>query len=750
MKLLTFLWIMIPYLTYSQQYADKEYYLIDSLIINDLNEYDRILIDSCLSIYHKETIDTIKIAAISHIAENCMDGHIWPKYNVWVNNYTKDRTDTPYFYKEYTSSLSNIGYVYKNKGQVTKALECYNKALNLQLNIDDNEGIANTFNNIGIIYDNLGLIKKALNHFHDALEIYEAIDDKDGIAISLNNIGSIYERQGHITKALEYYYNTFEIYDILGAKEGVANAYNNIGANYNYQGENKNALKYYHKALSIQTDIGDMEGMSTSLNNIGIIYKKQGVIPKALEYYHKALQISTDIGDQEGTAHSLNNIGIIYTNQGNLEKGLEYLTKGFKLSNEIGYPYYITTSSNGLSQIAVKQNNYKTAYEMYKIHITMRDSINNLETQRKTIQQETKYDYELKKTVDDARNDRILAIKDQQKIKQNLITNGILAGLVLVALFLVFVFNRLRITKRQKLEIETQKLIVEKAHQETEQQKEIIEVAHKEITDSINYALRLQRAILPSFTTINSYLDNFIVFQPKDVVSGDFYWFENKKIDGKDISMIASADCTGHGVPGAMVSVVCSSALNRAVNEFGLTEPSKILDKTREIVIKTFSKSGANVKDGMDIALCIFIDNKVIFSGANNPLWIVRDTVLITPEQLDNKTTLVNPEKTLIEIKGDKQPIGIDEQMKPFTQSEIELYEGDLIYFFTDGFADQFGGNKGKKFKYRPFKQLLLDISNKSMSAQKELIEQNFNNWKGELDQIDDVCIIGVKRNLKS
>jgi tetratricopeptide (TPR) repeat protein len=741
---------MIPYLTYSQQYADKEYYLIDSLIINDLNEYDRILIDSCLSIYHKETIDTIKIAAISHIAENCMDGHIWPKYNVWVNNYTKDRTDTPYFYKEYTSSLSNIGYVYKNKGQVTKALECYNKALNLQLNIDDNEGIANTFNNIGIIYDNLGLIKKALNHFHDALEIYEAIDDKDGIAISLNNIGSIYERQGHITKALEYYYNTFEIYDILGAKEGVANAYNNIGANYNYQGENKNALKYYHKALSIQTDIGDMEGMSTSLNNIGIIYKKQGVIPKALEYYHKALQISTDIGDQEGTAHSLNNIGIIYTNQGNLEKGLEYLTKGFKLSNEIGYPYYITTSSNGLSQIAVKQNNYKTAYEMYKIHITMRDSINNLETQRKTIQQETKYDYELKKTVDDARNDRILAIKDQQKIKQNLITNGILAGLVLVALFLVFVFNRLRITKRQKLEIETQKLIVEKAHQETEQQKEIIEVAHKEITDSINYALRLQRAILPSFTTINSYLDNFIVFQPKDVVSGDFYWFENKKIDGKDISMIASADCTGHGVPGAMVSVVCSSALNRAVNEFGLTEPSKILDKTREIVIKTFSKSGANVKDGMDIALCIFIDNKVIFSGANNPLWIVRDTVLITPEQLDNKTTLVNPEKTLIEIKGDKQPIGIDEQMKPFTQSEIELYEGDLIYFFTDGFADQFGGNKGKKFKYRPFKQLLLDISNKSMSAQKELIEQNFNNWKGELDQIDDVCIIGVKRNLKS
>lgn len=749
MKLLTFLWIVIPYLTYSQNYADKELYLIDSLVLDELNEYDRILIDSCITVYHSKHNDTVRLDAIACIAENCMDGNIWPKYNLWVNQYSKNKTEHPFYYNLYTSSLSNIGYNYKNQGQVTKALDYYNQALILQKEITDREGIANTYNNIGMIYDNLGLVKKALNYFHDALKLYEEIDDKDGIAISLNNIGSIYERQGHIKKALEYFYKTLNIYETLGDKEGIANSYNNIGANYNYQQENEQALKYYYKALKIQTNIGDQEGMSTSFNNIGVIYKKQNLIEQALENYQKALQISKEIGDKEGEAHSLNNIGFIYTNQGELTQALKYLTEGFKLSNEIGYPYYITSSSKGLSRLAVKQNNYKEAYLMYKLHITMRDSINNLETQKTTIQQQTKYDYALQKTIDDAATDKIIAVEKEQKHKQKLITNGILAGLTLLALFLAFVFNRLQITKRQKLEIESQKLIVEQAHQETEQQKEIIEVAHKEITDSIYYALRLQQAILPSLTTINNYLTNFIVYQPKDVVSGDFYWFENKVIDGQNISMIASADCTGHGVPGAMVSVVCSSALNRSVNEFGLTNPSKILDKTRELVIKTFSKNGGYVKDGMDITLCIFQDNKVIFSGANNPLWIVRKSQFINSEQLEKKSTLANPKKSLLEFKGDKQHIGIDDHMNPFTQTEINLFEGDLVYLFTDGFADQFGGNKGKKYKYRPFKQLLLDISTKPMLQQKEIIEAHFHNWKGDLDQVDDVCVIGIKPTFK-
>jgi len=756
MKLLLFLWIVIPQFVYSQEFADKNYYLIDSLILNDLNQYDRALIDSCIAIYHNKKEDTIKLGAISHIAENCMDGNIWPKYNLWIYNYTKDKTGILYYNKQYTYALSNIGYIYKNQGQITKALKYYDKALTIQRSIKDKEGIANTLNNIGIIYDNLGLVTKASEYFHHALNIYKENQDKDGIAISLNNIGSIYERQGHLVKGLEYYYKALDIYNILDDQEGIANSFNNIGSNYNYQGQDTEALNYYHKALTIQTTIGDMAGLSTSLNNIGSIYTKQKQVSKALDYYHKALIICKETEDKEGIAHSLNNIGIIYSNQGDLIKGLDYLTRGYKLANDIGYPYYITTSSKELSQIAIQQNNFKEAYDMYKIHITMRDSINNIETQKSAILTQTKYDYEIQKTIDDAENQKLMVIEKEQKEKQTIITNSVLAGIALLALFLGFVFNRLLITKKQKIEIESQKLIVEQqkqnveyAYKKTEEQKEIIELAHKEITDSINYALRLQKAILPSFSTIDNCFNNFILFKPKDVVSGDFYWFENKIVNGREISFFASADCTGHGVPGAMVSVVCSSALNRAVNEFGLIEPSKILDKTRILVIETFAKSGGNVKDGMDIALCVFENNKIIFSGANNPLWIIRGTQFLTTDQLNAKSTLTDKTQSLIEFKGDKQPIGIYHKTEPFTQIELDLVEGDILYFFTDGYADQFGGQKGKKFKYKALKKLLLEISNKPMFNQKQILDQRFIDWKGELDQIDDVCIIGVRPKLK-
>jgi serine phosphatase RsbU (regulator of sigma subunit) len=225
------------------------------------------------------------------------------------------------------------------------------------------------------------------------------------------------------------------------------------------------------------------------------------------------------------------------------------------------------------------------------------------------------------------------------------------------------------------------------------------------------------------------------------MVSGDFYWFE--ELNGT--AYLAAADCTGHGVPGAMVSVVCSNALNRSVNEFGITKPSEILDKTRELVIETFAKSGDEVKDGMDISLCAFKSNQVIFSGANNPLWIVRKTNLLSEKHKQEISTIIQDEFSLIEYKGNKQPIGIYSRMKAFTQEEIELHPGDTLYFFTDGFADQFGGKKGKKFMYKPFKLFLIELQAKPMADQKQLISTMFENWKADLEQIDDVCVIGVK-----
>jgi serine phosphatase RsbU (regulator of sigma subunit) len=264
---------------------------------------------------------------------------------------------------------------------------------------------------------------------------------------------------------------------------------------------------------------------------------------------------------------------------------------------------------------------------------------------------------------------------------------------------------------------------------EINKQKEILEDRNKEILDSIKYAKRLQSAILPPAELIQkSFNDCFILFKPKDIVSGDFYWLG--KAD-KEI-LVAAVDCTGHGVPGAMVSVVGANNLDRCIKEFGLKKPADVLDKLSNLVTETFETTDDNVQDGMDISLCNinFKTNKLQYSGANNPVWIVRKTNDLTE---------------LIELKPDKQPIGKYEFRKPFTNNEFELIKGDCIYLFSDGYADQFGGPNGKKFKYKTLKDLLMSVHDKNMAAQKEELDNTFESWKGMLDQIDDVCVIGIR-----
>lgn len=319
----------------------------------------------------------------------------------------------------------------------------------------------------------------------------------------------------------------------------------------------------------------------------------------------------------------------------------------------------------------------------------------------------------------------VLSIADMISI--SLIINGLLfkfmhwpAGLQLiqvgiVTLVITFIFWNISFRKEVKL-----RLVAEEKLKETLNE---VEEKQKEITDSINYAKRIQEAILPSFDFIKTHLPNsFIYYQPKDIVAGDFYWSEKV---GNDF-FIAAADCTGHGVPGALVSVVCCNALNRTVNEFKLTEPGKILDKTRELVLESFSKNGGDIKDGMDISLIRINGNKVKWAGANNPLWYYQNN-------------------ELKEIKANKQPIGKTDNPEPFTTHTIELQKGDSLYLFTDGFADQFGGPKGKKFKYKQLEDLLVASNDLSISEQHLTLKNTLNNWRGKLEQVDDICVIGIR-----
>lgn len=305
--------------------------------------------------------------------------------------------------------------------------------------------------------------------------------------------------------------------------------------------------------------------------------------------------------------------------------------------------------------------------------------------------------------------------------------------------FLAFVFA---IYSYLKIKASNKKISA--SNQQIVQQNKIIEEKNHEIVDSINYAKRIQEAILPKNEIKEEIPGCFVFYQPKDIVSGDFYWC--KQVE--DNYLLAAVDCTGHGVPGGFVSMVGYSGLNRAVNEYRLRKPADILEKLAEFVVESFDKDGDEdgVKDGMDAALCsIDMKTKVVeFSGANNPLYIVREngTDVVDPE---NQALKVNQFQNLYEIKGDRRPVGSSENKTHFTNHRIQLEKGDCIYFFTDGFPDQFGGPKGKKYMYKSFKRLLISLADQPVEIQREKIGQEFDSWRKSYEQVDDICIIGVK-----
>ncbi len=326
----------------------------------------------------------------------------------------------PSLEKKYLSSLAdalnNIGYIYHGKGDIPKGLEYFHKSLKIEEEIGDKKGIAVSLNNIGYIYMNQGDIPKALEYFHRSLKIQEEIGDKKGIAISSNNIGLIYENQGDISKGLEYYHKSLKIQEELGDKKGIAISLNNIGVTYYNQGVASTeasakvelltkGLEYYHKSLKIREEIGDKKGIAGSLNNIGYIYDNQGDIPKGLEYFHKSLKIYEEIGDKSGMAASLKNIGTVELDRGALTEALNYGIRGLQIARELGSPHLISHNSSLLSKVARKQGNLTTdpvlrqarfqeALEMYELHILMRDSINNEETEKESIRQQMKYEFE--------------------------------------------------------------------------------------------------------------------------------------------------------------------------------------------------------------------------------------------------------------------------------------------------------------------------------------------------------------------
>ena len=622
-----------------------------------------------------------------------------------------------------------LASVYYNIGDYDKALPYSEKSLAIKEKLKDTEGILNSLNTLGSLYHGKGNYTMALSLRLKALKIAEELDrkinsgaTKDNLAICFNNIGTLYKDQANYSEALKYYEKALEMSEKSGQKKRIIGVLNNIGTIYNERpGEEDKALEYYQKALSHVDKKNDKVRLATCYTNIGGVYFKKGQIDKVLEYDFKSLKLFEEIQSKAQIALTLNNIAGDYVELKQYPKALEYSNKSLRIAKDAGIPDDIKQAYFTLSEIYSKMGNYKEAYKSYTLYTEVKDSLFNKENSEQMQEMSVKYETE-KKEQEITLQKTQLEKKETEIEKQNTQKYALVAGLSLMFILAGVSYKGYRNKQKANNIITEQK-------KEVEQQKIIIEVKNKDITDSIKYAKRIQEAILPPQELIKQLLPNsFILYKPKDIVSGDFYWLENKE----DRVLLAAVDCTGHGVPGALMSIVTHNGLSRAVNEHRLLKPSEILNYLNENVHLTLRQSDeeGSIKDGADMSLCSFdFKNYMLeFAGANNTLIIIRGS-------------------ELIEVKSDKQPIGSfrQEKLKPFTNHEIRLQKHDTVYLFSDGYADQFGGEKGKKFKYSKLKELLLSVQNKSMAEQKDILNETLETWKGNLEQVDDVCVIGAK-----
>lgn len=616
-------------------------------------------------------------------------------------------------------------YAVYYSGAGDSALHMYSRLIADYRALGDSGSVAACFNKAGFIYREKGDRVSAIKQYQMALDANVNNTNPLEAAGSYLNIGLIHHDQEEYDQALQYELKALTIFETIGDPARTCNALLRIGNLYGDTDDDTIAMTYYQRALALAQQVENARLTGICFNNMGGVYSRWGDHRRALALYWQALEIREKIGDLNGSALIINNIGDEYSRLDIYDSAYYFMHKSYVMCDSIGYKEIKMANCLGLSQLFAKQKQFDKAYQWQLEYHKLYEEINREETKKEVSR--------LNATLEAEENRRNIEHMEQQKLLDDAAlsqekTKGWFLGIVLaiVGVLAIFIFLNNRKTRRTNVLLEAQKT-------EIAEQKKIVEEQHRDIVDSVNYALRIQQAVMPSRNDLKQmFPESFVIYKPRDIVSGDFWWIAEKG----GMKVVVAADCTGHGVPGAFMSLIGTSLLNELVNEKGITDPGVILNMLSARVMQALhqNEERASASDGMDIALAVIDEQAdlLMFAGANNSLYYT------------------NIAGELHEIKGDRQPIGYYlDQHRPFNVQTVSLADVTNIYLFTDGYADQFCGNAGvqfgKKFKYSRLKTTLTGVQQLNSLQQKEFMAKTFEDWKGTMFQVDDVLMLGIK-----
>lgn len=659
-------------------------------------------------------------------------------------------------------ALNRLGNVSQLQTNYLIALDYYLKALELNSKANNRPEVARTLVNLANVYSVIGQYQRSIEHFLKAMDIHEEVGEREGLAWTSLGIARLFKRLDLLDRAMQYAQSALDHYRIIeqntGNSTGVTLSLNEIGSIYHKLGNYDKALEFTQMVLEINNKTGNIHGQAANHISLAIVFLEQGKIELARNYLNKALSLKSSVGDSIDLALLYRHLGQVEMRSGNLTQAHRYYNQSLTFAQKHRLIPDISAAYLSLSEIYRQKGNFSNALNAFKNHSTYKDSLNSSDIARLEMQ----YEFEKREKEQELLARQREALQEARLDRQRVVLIFFVVAFLLTGVLTGVIFYAYREKKRinqllvlQNIEISNQKEEIESQKEEIEQQRDFVtrqrdQIAEqqRQITDSITYASRIQNAVLPGEVTLSQLpWESFILYKPKNIVSGDFYW-TSKLSSGK--ILLAAADCTGHGVPGAFMSMLGITLLRDITSRDENLLPSEILSRMRDMVILSLNPQSERIDqhDGMDMAIAI-IDpaNQVMeFSGAYLSAMIVRRGKFNLDKNDEIYRLVENNEVSLLEVKGDKMPIGYHVlDKKPFCNQSINLQEGDMLYLFSDGYADQFGGPKGIKFLMQNFRELLISIHSMDCTTQKDTLSTTIEEFKGNQKQVDDMLILGFR-----